>query len=96
MLIQVKLHGSQDGEDQKCVCNITLGKEEIRYKKVHTTTNPSKIEPLYLEWFEKLDDFVEISLFENNEAFTKNKRVGRLIKNVLLYHAECIFFSELL
>jgi len=58
-------------------CKVTLGKEKHRSKTINNTLNPKWREGMDLNWYEELDDFIDIALFDHDEV-GKDDRMGRV------------------
>lgn len=58
-------------------CKITLGKEKVKTKVLNNTLNPKWREAFDLNWYEELDDFIDIALFDHDVG-GKDDRMGRV------------------
>ena len=56
---------------------ITLGKEKVKTKVLSNTLNPKWREAFDLNWYEELDDFIDIALFDHDVG-GKDDRMGRV------------------
>ena len=65
------------GVNDHMLCTFSLGRQEKRSVKVPTSKNPSWMEPNSLDWFEGHDNFVELSLMNDKDIFTRNEKIGR-------------------
>ena len=63
--------------DQSMFCTLSLGKKSKITKKVPTSQNPVWTDSIFLRWFGTQNSFVELSLFNEKDTFSKNERVGR-------------------
>ena len=58
-------------------CKITLGKEKAKTKILNNTLNPKWREAFDLNWYEELDDFIDIAMFDHDVG-GKDDRMGRV------------------
>ena len=58
-------------------CKITLGKEKVKTKTLNNTLNPKWREAFDLNWYEELDDFIDIAMFDHDVG-GKDDRMGRV------------------
>ena len=58
-------------------CKVTLGKEKAKTKVINNTLNPKWREAMDLFWYEELDDFIDIALFDHDVG-GKDDRMGQV------------------
>ena len=58
-------------------CKVTLGKEKLKSKIIPNTLNPKWREAMDIFWYEELDDFVDIAMFDHDVG-GKDDRMGRV------------------
>ena len=78
LLVQARSVIAMDGgTSSDPYCKVTLGKEKAKTKVINNTLNPKWREAMDLFWYEELDDFIDIALFDHGVG-GKDDRMGRV------------------
>ena len=78
LLVQARGVSAMDGgTSSDPYCKVSLGKEKARTKVINNTLNPKWREAMDLFWYEELDDFIDIALFDHDVG-GKDDRMGRV------------------
>lgn len=78
LLVQARSVIAMDGgTSSDPYCKVTLGKEKAKTKVINNTLNPKWREAMDLFWYEELDDFIDIALFDHDVG-GKDDRMGRV------------------
>lgn len=78
LLVQARGVMAMDGgTSSDPYCKITLGKEKAKTKILNNTLNPKWREAFDLNWYEELDDFIDIAMFDHDVG-GKDDRMGRV------------------
>ena len=76
LLIEASGIKPMKGTNEQMFCTLSLMKQDKKSKKVPTSQNPVWTEHIPLDWYKGSDNFVELSLFNDKDIFTKTEKIG--------------------
>ena len=84
LLIEASGIKRMKGTNEQMFCTLSLMKQDKKSKKVPTSQNPVLTEHIPLDWYKGSDNFVELSLFNDKDIFTKTEKIGRYLNNFMI------------
>jgi len=98
-VVLVQAHGltpMDAGETSDPYCRISLGREKQKSKSISNTVNPKWREAFDFYWYEELDSFMEITIWDKDVG-SKDDFMGRWQKiYIYKYIIYLIFYEKLI